>query len=73
MQCRTEDPAAFRKPLAVKQVLRLENGSMFPVCPRCRRSLDREYMNFCDRCGQRLDWKRLKHAEVIRSPGKPHA
>lgn len=68
MKVEAEDPASFRKPLAVLQLLQLENGTIFPVCPRCRCSLDREYMNYCDRCGQHLNWKRLRHAEIIHSP-----
>lgn len=68
MKIEKEDPVSFRKPLAVLQMLQLENGTVFPVCPRCRSSLDREYVNYCDRCGQRLDWKRLSSAEIIYSP-----
>lgn len=25
-------------------------------CPRCRIPLNREYISFCDHCGQRLGW-----------------
>lgn len=39
------------------------------VCPRCRITLEREFMCFCDRCGQRLDWKGYKKAKVV-YPGK---
>lgn len=31
-------------------------GDCYPLCPRCARELEREYVRFCDRCGQRLDW-----------------
>lgn len=27
------------------------------ICPRCDSLLDREFVRFCDRCGQRLDWR----------------
>ena len=30
----------------------------YPICPRCRTSLEREYQSFCDRCGQALSWKK---------------
>ena len=32
-------------------------GYKYCVCPRCGATLDREYMEYCDRCGQRLAWK----------------
>ena len=38
----------------------------YPICPRCNSSLDREYQNYCDRCGQALDWHRKK-----RQPSSP--
>lgn len=31
----------------------------YPVCPRCRITLDREYMHYCDRCGQCLCWNKF--------------
>ncbi len=37
----------------------------YPVCPRCRETMEREYMSFCSRCGQRLDWRRYQQANVI--------
>lgn len=46
------DPKEYRKPLAVT-----EWRALGPVCPRCNRTLDREYQKFCDRCGQRLAWR----------------
>ncbi len=30
----------------------------YPVCPRCKTTMEREYMAFCSRCGQKLDWSR---------------
>lgn len=51
-------PALFRGvPRFVTQVRVYPKGDSYPVCPRCGRSLDREYMNFCDFCGQRLAWE----------------
>lgn len=46
----------FRIPMPVTEFRRYSRGNVYPVCPRCKSSLDREYMVFCDRCGQRLDW-----------------
>ena len=30
--------------------------SSYPICPRCKITVEREYMAFCSRCGQKLDW-----------------
>lgn len=60
-----ESAVEFRTPKPVAEILLLEHGDSYPVCPRCSISLDREYMNFCDRCGQRLDWKQFKKAQII--------
>ena len=55
----------YRQPLKVMQMLLLESGDCFPMCPRCGITLEREYMSYCDRCGQCLDWKGYKRARVI--------
>lgn len=31
-----------------------------PICPRCGIMLEREWMKFCDNCGQKLDWTEYK-------------
>ena len=48
---------SYRFPKPVKKVLLLPNNDSYPLCPRCGFSLEREYMAFCDRCGQHLTWK----------------
>ena len=42
-----------------------ENYTTFPVCPRCRGSLEREYQSFCDNCGQRLNWAAYDYAVLL--------
>ena len=37
----------------------------FYVCPWCKITLEREYMSYCDRCGQRLDWRKCMNAKII--------
>lgn len=37
----------------------------YPVCPKCGITINREYQDFCDRCGQKLDWSELENAVVI--------
>lgn len=55
---------SYRIPFPVREVVRYINQGCYPLCPRCKCSLEREYMNFCDRCGQRLSWAVLSHAKV---------
>ena len=35
------------------------------VCPRCLITMEREFMAFCDRCGQSLSWKNYKKAKIV--------
>lgn len=58
----------YRIPLAVTQVHLFESGESYAVCPRCQQLLDREYMRFCDSCGQKLVWKNFRNAERIKVP-----
>lgn len=55
---------SYRAPLPVTKVIELERRNYFPVCPRCAISMEREYMAFCDRCGQRLSWYAFPFAQV---------
>lgn len=56
---------SFRTEMPVTQVRLLEVDGAYPVCPRCKISMEREHQSFCDRCGQRLGWKDYKNAVVI--------
>ncbi len=58
------DAVAYRVPLPVTKVIAHTNTT-YPICPRCDLSIDREYMSFCDCCGQRLHWGLFEHAKVI--------
>lgn len=58
----------YRIPMQVKQVRRFLNGAYYPICPGCQRTIDREYMRFCDRCGQKLAWEVYEYAAVVSSP-----
>lgn len=58
------DAVTYRVPLPVTKVIALTNTT-YPICPRCELSLEREYMSFCDRCGQKLNWDFFEYAKVI--------
>ena len=49
---------SYRLSMAVKEIFISGEGYEYPVCPRCRITLEREYQAYCDRCGQALDWKK---------------
>ena len=70
LQSQEPDEAhAFRRPMevgAVRYVRTTAGLTGFAVCPRCRGNLEREYQTFCDRCGQKLDWKDYKKVRKIR-------
>lgn len=49
------EAGSYRSPLPVTESHSFPDGN-YPICPRCRLTLPREYMRYCDRCGQRLSW-----------------
>ena len=57
------DAVSYRVPLPVTKVIAYSKTT-YPICPRCTVSLDREYMSFCDRCGQKLNWGLFGYAKV---------
>lgn len=58
----------YRVSMSVVSILVFPNGDSYPICPRCDNTLEREYMRFCDRCGQRLDWENYDLAEIVYVP-----
>lgn len=56
--------AQFRIPMKVNEIMVFPTTSFY-VCPRCKVTLDREFVSFCDRCGQMLDWSDYLHAKII--------
>lgn len=62
---------SYRIPLPVTKVVCFPAPQYsHPLCPRCNAGMDREYMRFCDRCGQKLNWDYIDHAQVIIAPVK---
>lgn len=62
------DDLSFRKPMSVCLIRSIRccyGNTTFPVCPRCGTTMEREYQQYCDRCGQCLDWVDFSSAVVI--------
>jgi len=57
---------SFRLPMTITEIHLFQNRTAYPVCPRCRITLDREYQAYCDRCGQALNWKSYRSAVIVR-------
>ena len=64
------DELKYRRPLEVTKVFAFKEDCYFPICPRCDISMEREYQEYCDRCGQALSWKKFKYAEIVRAKTK---
>lgn len=65
-------PESYRKDMLVNEVMVFDawfGQTGYYVCPRCKITMDRVFVSFCDRCGQKLDWKYYRKAKVV-YPGK---
>lgn len=59
---------SFRTPMPVTCLRRaptLGRYTLFALCPRCNRDIEREYQAFCSNCGQMLDWSMIDDAIII--------
>ena len=59
----------YRTPMKVEDATIFPNFSMDDIyyrCPRCQSLLDREFMAYCDCCGQCLDWSNYGKPKQIR-------
>ena len=55
----------YRIPIQVTHLHRFRDTGYY-ICPRCNTTMEREFMSYCDRCGQCLCWKNYKKALVIK-------
>lgn len=53
----------YREAMQVTEMIISGDGYTYPVCPRCDNSFEYEYQFYCDRCGQKLNWKGYKRAK----------
>lgn len=54
----------YRAPMPVIHLKRYRETTYY-LCPRCKVTLEREFTAYCDRCGQRLSWKKYKKAVIF--------
>jgi len=65
-----EDAVGYRKPMEVKEVVFFPHADgEYARCPRCQITMEREYVRYCDRCGQCLDWDGYDDALVVLNTG----
>lgn len=64
------DAITYRTTLPVTRVMVYFDDTAYPLCPRCASALEREYVFFCDQCGQKLGWKVFPYARVVRPGSK---
>ena len=56
--------ASYRSAMRIKDAILFGDEYICYCCPRCNISLDREFISFCDRCGQKLDWTKYRQAKL---------
>ena len=62
--------ASYRVPMKIIEGIIVPSylgPTVYYICPRCQVSMEREYTSFCDRCGQRLDWRGCCKAKLRRA------
>ena len=71
MSYSTELSNSYRVPMAVSAFRYIYDTvygpTTYPVCPRCKCTLERDYQQYCDRCGQALDWEGSRHTLILLS------
>lgn len=58
----------YRMPMRVQDVMvfyHFPEDDIYYRCPRCQQLLEREFMAYCSRCGQCLDWDDYRSAKRI--------
>lgn len=60
-----DEALRFRRAMPVTETVSYRSGNVFPLCPQCGIPLEREYQSFCDRCGQKLDWRQYRPSRAV--------
>ena len=59
-----EEKLSYREPMKIKEIVWYQNGNEYALCPKCNKCIEREYMEFCVNCGQKINWRRFTKATV---------
>ena len=51
----------YRTSMSVTSYKIYLNYNCYAICPRCNSSLDREFMDYCNNCGQKLSWRNFTY------------
>ena len=63
-----EEALRYRRPMMACEVMVFSGARGTygcAVCPRCGLTGEREYMVYCDRYGQYLDWRDFKNVTIV--------
>ena len=59
---------SYRRPMLVRELMifpDMKQDISFYVCPRCGRTMEREFVSYCDRCGQHLNWAQYEQVQIV--------
>lgn len=63
-----QEAVSYRTKLPVKEIYLYEKeDSIYPLCPRCKETIDRDYVKYCSCCGQRLQWTDWTKAPITKT------
>lgn len=54
---------AFRMPRRIRTIVRGTDGYSTFYCPSCNTPIPRDFQEFCNSCGQHLDWDGINFNE----------
>ena len=63
----------YRMPMKVDKAIIFQKflgDDIYYCCPRCQNTLDREFVAYCDRCGQCLEWHDYRKSKRTYFPPK---
>lgn len=62
-----KESASYRTKLPIKELTLYENeNSIYALCPRCKATMEKDYLSFCSSCGQKLSWTNWEKAPIIK-------
>lgn len=62
-----KDAISYRHKMQIKEnVLYTEDDNLYPLCPRCSKVMDREYLRYCSGCGQKLSWINWDKSPIVK-------